>query len=239
MRSLLKKLRSPLDERKKLVTTGLVCAAGLIAALLLPLAFRAPTGENRAAGTLTLDEKTAIFVDWWYDGGELDVEVEHVEPEEDDAAGFCAERMEELAARCIDDRGFRMEDAEVFGEERVDLEGEDGTLRLCRMWIQARGDWQNWLDVCFDADTGLVYYLYLSRECQSNQELYALAPEDRPTAGSVARRLARESDGELRHFLDDGAGGGAALITCGDGSLCYTIGCVYYDALIDIRIGVV
>lgn len=220
------------------MTTGLACLALLIVAMLLPLAFRAPAGEP-AAGKLTLDEKTAIFVDWWYDDGEMDVSVEHVESDEDDAAGFCEERMEELAARCIDDRGFRMEEAEVFGEERVDLRSEDGALRLCRMWIQARGDWQNWLDVCFDADTGMIYYLYLSRECQNDPDLYALAPEERPTAESVAKGLARASDGDLRRFLDDGDSGGAALITCDDGSLCYTISCVYYDALIDIRVGVV
>ena len=217
---------------------GLVCLALLIVALLLPLAFRAPREEKKAGKTLTLDEKTALFADWWYDGGELDFEVEHVEPEENDAAGFCMERMEELTARCIDDRGFRMEEAEVTGEEYVDIESEVGTLRLCRMWLQARGDWQNWLDVCFDADTGLIYYLYLSRECQTNLNQYVLPAEERPTAESVAEGLAQKSEGELRRFLEDGSGG-TALIICGDGSLCYTVSCVYYDALIDIRIGAI
>ena len=216
---------------------GLACLALLIVALLLPLAFRAPREEKKPGKTLTLDEKTALFADWWYDGGELDFEVEHVEPEENDAAGFCMERMEELTARCINDRGFRMEEAEVTGEEYVNIEGEAGTLRLCRMWRQARGDWQNWLDVCFDADTGMIYYLYLSRECVSNRELYARAAEERPTARSVAEGLAREYGGELRRFLDDGAGGGTALILCDGGSLCYTVGCVYYDTLVDVRIG--
>ena len=239
MRSFLRKLRSPWDERKKLITVGLACLALLIVALLLPLAFRAPAEERKPEGTLTLDQKTELFADWWYGGGELDYDVEHVEPEENDAAGFCMERMEELTARCIDDRGFRMEEAEVTGEEYVDIESEAGTLRLCRMWLQARGDWQNWLDVCFDADTGLIYYFYLSRECQTNQDRYILPTEERPTAESVAEGLARKSEGELRRFLDDGAGGGTALITCGDGSLCYTVSCVYYDALIDIRIGVI
>lgn len=238
MRSILRKLRSPWDDRKKLITEGLACLGLLIVALLLPLAFLTPPEGSRAAETLTLDEKAAMFVAWWYDGDKSDFDVEHVEPDEHDAAGFCAERMEELTARCIDDRAFRMQDAEVFGEEYVDLEGDAGTLRLCRMWLQARGDWQNWLDVCFDADTGLLYYLYLSRECQSNQNLYILPEEERPTAGSVARGLARENEGELRRFLDDGAGG-TALITCGDGSICYSVSCVYYDALIDIRIGAV
>ena len=219
--------------------TGLGCAAGLIAALLLPLAFRAPPEEKKPEKSFALDERAALFAAWWYDDSDMELEVEHIEPEENDAAEFCGERMEELVARCIDDRAFRMKDAEVFGEESVRVEGETGTLRLCRMWLQARGDWQNWLDVCFDADTGLIYYLYLSRECQSNQNLYTLAPEERPTAGSVARGLARECGGELRRFLDDGAGGGTALINCEGGSLCYTVGCVYYDALIDIRIGVV
>lgn len=239
MRSLLKKLRSPWDERKKLWATGLACAAGLIAALLLPLAFRASPAGKKPEETLTLDERAALFAAWWYDGGGTDIEVEHIEPEENDAAGFCEERMEELIARCIDDRAFHMKDAEVFGEESVRIEGEAGTLRLCRMWLQARGDWQNWLDVCFDADTGLLYYLYLSRECQNNQNLYTLAPEERPTAESIAESLARENDGALRRFLDGGDSGGTALITCDGGSLCYTVGCVYYDALIDVRIGVV
>ena len=220
--------------------TGLACAAGLIVALLLPLAFRASPEEKKPERkTFALDERAALFAAWWYGGSDMEFEVTHIEPEENAAAAFCEERMEELVARCIDDRAFRMKDAEVFGEESVSIEGEAGTLRLCRMWLQARGDWQNWLDVCFDADTGLIYYLYLSRECQSNLDLYTLAPEERPTAGSVARGLARECDGELRRFLDDGDSGGTALITCEDGSLCYTVGCVYYDALIDVRVGVV
>ena len=237
MRSLLKKLKSPWDERKKLISTGLACAAGLIVALVLPLAFRASTGEKKPERTLTLEEKAILFAAWWYDDSEVEIEVTHIEPEENDAAGFCAERMEALTARCINDRGFRMEGPS--GEEYVNIEGETGTLRLCRMWLEASGDWQNWLDVCFDADTGLVYYLYLSRECLSNQNLYTLEAAERPTAESVAGGLARESGGELRRFLDDGAGGGAALITCDGGSICYTVGCVYYDALIDIRVGVV
>lgn len=238
MRRVLQKLRSPWDERKKLVTVGLTCAAGLIAALLLPLAFRAVPEEGRPGETLTLDEKAALFAAWWYDGGEPEIEVEHIEADENRAAVFCEERMEELTARCIDDREFRMVEAES-GEEYVNIRGEAGTLRLCRMWLRASGDWQNWLDVCFDADTGLVYYLYLSRECLSNQNLYTRMAEERPTARSVAEGLAREYDGVLRRFLDDGAGGGTALITRAGGSICYTIGCVYYDTFIDIRIGAV
>lgn len=237
MRSVLKKLSSPWDERKKLVTAGLACAVGLIAALLLPLAFRAAPGEEKAEENdrFTLDDKAALFSVWWYEGDTLAPEVEHIEPGDSAAAAFCAERMEELTEKCIDDAAFRREEAEDSGEEYVNIKGEDGTLRLCRMWLRARGDWQNWLDVCFDADTGMIYYLYLRRECLDNRSLYARAPEDRPTAESVATGLAREYDGELRRFLDNGAGG-TALILCDGGSLCYTIGCVYSDTLVDIRI---
>lgn len=222
-----------------MVTVGLACAAGLIAALLLPLAFRAVPEEEKAEETFTLDEKAALFAAWWYDGGEPGLEVEHIEADESAAARFCEERMEELIARCIDDAAFRLEEAEGPGEEYVNIKGEAGVLRLCRMWLRARGDWQNWLDVCFDADTGMIYYLYLSRQCLSNQNLYTLSAEERPTAQSVAEGLAQEYDGELRRFLDDGAGGGTALLTCAGGSLCYTIGCVYYDTLIDIRVSAV
>ena len=50
MGSFLRKLRSPWDERKKLITVGLACLALLIVALLLPLAFLTPPDGEPGGG---------------------------------------------------------------------------------------------------------------------------------------------------------------------------------------------
>ena len=239
---------------------GLVCAGLLLAALLLPLAFRQSAASGGGTGASPVGEaerKAALFRAYWYgdeaadgsggaagSGGAQDagqeqqpsapavlLGAEKAEPDEVVSA-FCEEVMARLTARWIDDRALEM--PRPTGREFTTLRGRNGSrLTLCRMWLEAQGDWRNWMDVCFDADTGTVYYLYLSRECLTNLGRYT-AGTPRPDAHAAAEELAGLAGGRLRHFA-----GSTAVVECPDGVLCYDIGQVNYDALIDLRINCV
>ena len=227
------------DERGRLTAAGCACGVLLAVALLLPLAFRSPTEarENDAAQP-PAEARAALFVAFWYgaEGGadEIMAKAEKTEPDAVTSA-YCEQRMAALTARCIDDRALAS--PAPTGSEYTAVTGRDGTeLHLCRMWLQARGDWQNWLDVCFDTDNGCIYYLYLSRERLTNGSLYA--DSARPDWETAAASLAKSAGGRLRHFSENSAGG-AAVIETEEGLLCYQITGTYYDALIDVRINCV
>lgn len=221
------------DERGKLFAAACVCGVLLAAAALLPLAFRtaAPAAEPP---DFTMGEKAALFVTYWYNEA-VGLRVEKLDTPDDRISAFCEDRMSELSTRCLVD--LALTDRTPTGSEYTAVTGEAGTLRLCRMWFQGRGDWQNWLDVCFDADTGDVYYLYVSRECLTNLNLYAYG--ERPAAEEIAAGVAEAYGGALRYFLPDGNGGGTAVLGVDDETLCYEISRVWYDTLIDIRINCV
>ena len=231
------------DERGRLTAAGCACGALLILALLVPLAFRSPTeAQGSAAALLTkplAEARAALFIAFWYGaeggaGGTVEITVAKTEPDAVTGA-YCEQHMAALTARCIDDRSLA--DPTPTGSEYTTVTGEDGTeLRLCRMWLQARGDWQNWLDVCFDADNGRIYYLYLSRERLTNGSLYA--GTERPDWGAAAASLAEGAGGRLRHFSENSTGG-TAVVETEEGILCYQITGAYYDALTDVRINCV
>ena len=216
----------------------------LTAALLLPLAFRSPTEVREGGAALSktpAETRSALFLAFWYgaedspDGAAAVMEkVEKTEPDAVTSA-YCEGRMAALTAQCIDDRSLA--DPTPTGSEYTTVTGKDGTeVHLCRMWLQARGDWQNWLDVCFDTDDGCIYYLYVSRERLTNGNLYT----DRtgPNWAATADALAKSAGGKLRHFSEN-ASGGTAVVDTGEGLLCYQITGAYFDALVDVRINCV
>ena len=145
----------------------------------------------------------------------------------------CETVMRTLIARSIDDRG--LEDLTPTGSEyTVVSDGGGREVRVCRMWLEKRGDWQNWMDVCFDADTGELYYYYLSRECLTNRKLYQR--EDTPDARTLAEKLAEDNGWTLRYLADEADGAAAAVFSSPGGTLCYLISCRWYDALVDIKL---
>ena len=224
------------DEKGKLVIAAGVCLFFLIVAMLLPLAFRRQAAPKDTAGEtadeLSAAERAELFAVYWNDGAEESgLSVEHSAESDRHTSVFCENRMEELTARWIDDRAVY--ETEPVGSDYTVISDERGTLRLCRMWLRSRGDWQNWLDVCFDADTGAVYYLYVSRECLNNVNRYRNGA--RPAAEELAEELADFFGGSVREFRQ-GSDGGTVLLRAGGGILCYEIGTVYYDTLIDVRI---
>ena len=228
------------DERSRLIILASVCGVLLLTALLLPLAFRTDGGdapETIVSGAPGAEERARLFVTYWYgdeaERGGLTV----TRPEEDDVVmtSFCAETMRYLTDYCVNDKGLR--DYSPTGSEYTTLTAKSGaSVTLCRTWMQAQGDWQNWLDVCFDAESGVVYYLYLNRECLTNLSQYSTAR--RESAEGYAQWLAGLSGGRLRYFAPEDKGG-VAVIEVGGGTLCYRIDETSYDALIDLRINCV
>ena len=238
MREVLQRLRKiRWDDRKKLLASGGGALLLLLAALLLPLAFR-DADASRAAreseqdAALRVLAKANLFVDYW-NGNTAELSVKKLRSPGQQMTDFCEGVMRDLYRRSIDDRAIR--DVTLSGSEYVQVSDGDTELRLCRMWRQSTGDWQNWMDVCFDADSGAIYYYYLSRECLSHSNLYELEEPDRPSVSSVADGLAAEMNYRLRDLRRSGTEGTAVLSTSA-GTLAYEISCVYYDVLRDIRV---
>lgn len=236
----MKKIRDalPMNDRMKLLLS--VCAVGLalLAAVLIPLAFRADAAADPVQAPADTEEtKAALFAEYWNGGsGAADILAEKPETLSDAQTAVCESVIQMLIARCINDQA--LEHPEVTGREYTVLHGESGTeVRLCRMWMEAKGDWQNWLDVCFDCETGVVYYLYLSRECLSNMLLYQGEESDVSGAEDVARLLG-EQYGWMLRYSGIGNGGAATAVysTPDGGTLCYEIGCRLYAALVDIKL---
>ena len=232
MKKLLERLSAGAERNRLLIS---VCGAALVvvAAMLIPLGFRAsPSGEN-APTVMSLEERTQMFADYWAvgaeEGGFL---VEKPDPVPRKMKETCETVMRTIIARSIDDHALT--DAMPTGSEYTVVSDGDGReLKLCRMWLERRGDWQNWLDVCMDAETGELYYYYLSRECLTNRKNYA--PPEQTRAEQIAELLATENGWTLR-WLADEDGAAAAVYSTPGGTLCYEISCRVYDALIDVKL---
>ena len=221
-----------LDERYKLLLTCAAAVVLLLTALLLPLAFRG-TEEVETPGLASAEEKRRLFADYWLLGPvEPGITVTKEENPSPGTVRACEAVMERLVAECIDDRQLAY-DAPNGSEYTRLSDDSDTQVQLCRMWLEARGDWQNWLDVCFDAESGELYYLYLSRECLSNRNKYGALSG--LSARDIADSLAEEYDWTLR-WLEEGKESAAALFTTGLGTACYQIDCRSYDMLIDVKL---
>ena len=233
MKKLLERLSAGTERNRLLIS---VCGAALVvvAAMLIPLGFRAsPSGEN-APTVMSLEERTQMFADYWAvgaeEGGFL---VEKPDPVPRKMKETCETVMRTIIARSIDDHALT--DAMPTGSEyTVVTDGEGRELQLCRMWLEKRGDWQNWMDVCFDADTGELYYYYLSRECLTNRRLYRR--EEIPDAKVLAEKLAEDKGWTLRYLTEGADGTAAAVCSTPGGTVCFEISCRWYDALVDVKL---
>ena len=233
MKKLLERLRAD-GERSKLLFSVIGVVLAVIAAMLLPLAFRSEGAGAPDAAEMTLEERTRMFSDYWNRGAEAaGLTVTKPDPVPRKMKETCETVMRTLIARSIDDRG--LDDLTPTGSEyTVVSDGGGREVHICRMWLEKRGDWQNWLDVCFDADTGELYYYYLSRECLTNRKLYQT--EEIPDAKLIAEKLAEDNGWTLRYLADEADGAAAAVYSSPGGTLCYEISCRWYDALVDIKL---
>ena len=237
LRKWLRKAKIQWNEQTKLFAAVGLCVAMLAVAALLPLAFRSlpenGASEEEAEGNTALELKSALFVDFWNGGGE-DVGIEKIEHPGTKTVAFCRETMDGLAAEYIDDRGLNA--LTPTGSEYTLVSRGRTELHLCRMWLQARGDWQNWMDVCFDSETGELYYFYVSRECLTNGSLYDIK---KPSVRETADWLAERWNCTVRYVQPDAGGKGTAILNAGSGTIGFEISCISYDALVDIRISCV
>ena len=233
MRKLLGKFRW--NEQTRFFTLAASFAVLLLAALLLPLAFRSTStsdgdAETGASGETEL--KAAVFAEYWSGAGTPRVrKLEHPSARMTET---CRARMNDLVKRYINDQALDRPIAE--GSEYLSVSDGDTEVRLCRMWLQVQGDWHNWMDVWMDADSGDLYYFYVSRECLTNRSKYSFDEADRPTVELLASRLAEDWNCRLRHVQRDGFGTGTAVLSTDSGTLAFEISCITYDALIDIKI---
>lgn len=234
----MKKIREmlPIDERMKLILSASAVGLVLIAAMLIPLAFRTSgTSADRDTARLT-EQKAALFAEYW--DGMTDTEnVRAIKQEEIPLRQKeqCSKTAAALLSKCIRDLTLE-EPPEPTGVEYTDLIGTDGTeVKLCRVWLEARGDWQNWLDACFDRETGELYYLYLSRECVSNPQAYETELAQAMTANTVAEALCDAYGWTLRFLSAEEGDSGTAVFCTESGLLCCQISCRTYDMLIDVK----
>ncbi len=232
MKTLLERFDQDSDRKKLLISVSAV-ALIVIAAMLLPLAFRTSPEEVSPPADMGLEARSQMFASYWNSGAEAGgFTVEKPDPVPGRMKETCETVMRTLIARSINDQA--LSDLTPTGTEYTVVSDADGReLRLCRMWLERRGDWQNWLDVCMDAETGDLYYFYLSRECLTNRKNYP-APEH-TTAAQLAELIATENGWTLR-ALADGDDSATAVYAAGGGTLCFSISCRVYDALIDVKI---
>ena len=233
MKKLLERLRAG-GERTQLLLSVAGVAVVVIAAMLLPLAFRGNGGGDAPNAEMTLEERTQLFSLYWNRGAEDNgLTVTKPDPVPRKMKDTCETVMHTLIARSIDDQG--LEELTPTGSEyTVVTDGAGRELHLCRMWLEKRGDWQNWMDVCFDADTGELYYYYLSRECLTNRRLYRR--EEIPDAKVLAEKLAEEKGWTLRYLTEGADGTAAAVCSTPGGTVCFEISCRWYDALVDVKL---
>ena len=233
MKKLLERLR-PDSDRKKLIASA--CAVGLvlIAAMLLPLAFRTAPDASPPPAELTQAERMRMFADYWTLGAEASgFTVTKPETVPHRMRETCETVMHTLIARSIDDRG--LSDPTPTGSEYTYVsDGAGREIAVCRMWLEARGEWQNWMDVCMDAETGALYYFYLSRECLTNRRNYSVP--DNAGCEQIAETLAAENGWTLRHLAEAGDGAALAVYAADGGTLCWQISSRVYDALIDVKV---
>ena len=232
MKKLLERFAVDSDQKKLLISVSAV-ALVLIAAMLLPLAFRTSPAEMGPQTEMDPEERTQMFASYWTYGAEAGgFTVEKPDPVPQRMQETCETVMRTLIARSINDNA--LSDPAPTGTEYTVVSDDDGReLRLCRMWLERRGDWQNWLDVCMDAETGELYYFYLSRECLTNRKDYP--PPEHTRADQIAEQIATENGWTLR-CLAEGDDAATAVYSTPGGTLCFTISCRVYDALIDVKI---
>lgn len=222
-----------MTDKLKLIIAASAAAMLVLLAMLIPLAFRG-SGESLEQAA-DLGRRAALFAEYWNSSGEVSWKKIEEPTKAQERVG--SELMEELVQSYVPDK--RLVDTAPGGREYVRV--TDGTLsmELCRMWMSAQGDWQNWLDVCFDLDTGDIYYLYLSSECLFNGNEYLSSPEGGLDAQMVAELAAERLGYELRYLVWSGetADTATAVYMSEGSSVCVEISCIYYEAtLVDVKL---
>lgn len=221
-----------MNDKLKLIVAASASAFLLLLAMLLPLAFR---GGQDAEEVYGLGERAALFADYWSGSGGTDWKKLDAATKQQEKAG------DELLAMLVDSYvpDKRLKTPVPDGREYISVSNGVCSINLCRMWMSAQGDWQNWLDLCFDLDTGDIYYFYFSGECLFNGNDYLYDADSGFDAESVADRIAEFIGYDLRYLVWSGspADTATAVYMSQGSSVCVDISCTYYEAtLIDVKI---
>ncbi len=229
----LKKFRDSLSEKtKKYVYIGTALLVFLISCFL-PLAFSGGTDVNSSNES----EKAALFVK--YINNEKYVKSKVDAKPSNAKIKFCEEIFNEILSVGLIDSSPRKTVSEGYEFINVSYEGE--SIELCRMWLQDQGDWTNWIDVYIDANSGFIYYLYISGICIYNNADYLKAFEVAPDCKNIATYISEKYGYNLEIVNWSGKSEDSAKVfmRLGGEALVWGINCSYHPgSLIDIKISV-
>lgn len=225
-------LRVKLTGKKHIVSLGALFLIFVIAALL-PLRFIDNGGQN---GSDSYAERVQLFAEYWH-SGEENFTVEKITEPSVEQLEFCEKTFSALLAKCRVDKAKDTE-VKMEGSEYVAVRSGAYELQLCRKWMQYSGDWNSWIDVCFDMNTGEVYYLYSNGECIFNSGEYANVAPGRANARELALYIADEMGAELYYFDEaaDPAAASTAIYLFDGVPVKIEMSIVYYEGrLFDVR----
>lgn len=187
----LKKMRDTVSEKTKLLIYLAAAVIIFLTSCLLPLAFIKDSIIDPDFGT---GERAAMFIK--YMANDKSVKYKVINDPDKSEVKFCEKLFSELNGCCIIDSSVRKTLTE--DSEYITLTDGENTMKLCRMWLQDKGDWNNWIDVYMDSETGFVYYLYVNSICVSNGGDYASAIDPELDAKNIAALIAKETGYEMK-----------------------------------------
>ncbi|MCL1828736.1 MAG: hypothetical protein FWG32_04480 [Oscillospiraceae bacterium] len=143
-------------------------------------------------------------------------------------------------------------DYEINGEQFYAIADDSGgRFILYHVWYQWTGNWNNWFNLCVDADTGVIYCFYISSGVaagfESRDSVFTRIPEgfilrEPVNAEAIARiwpaycKFECVSVAAAGRFNDDGSPVYTAVYISGDSVINYEISYKYYPAsLVDIK----
>lgn len=218
-------LRVKLAGKKHIVSLAVLFVIFVLAATV-PLGFINSDIEN-------VDDNYAVraqlFADYW-NNDERNCEIEKIAEPDAARLEFCESRFVDLIDLCRVDKANNIE-TKMEGSEYVRLIGKGTSLDLCRKWIQYSGDWNSWIDVCFDMNTGEVFYLYTSGECIYNSSEYTEVSPGNADAEELALFIADEMGLELYYFdtASESTASSTAVYLCGKTPIKIELSIVNYE----------
>ena len=229
----LKQFRDSLSEKiKTYVYIGTALLVFLIGCFL-PLAFSGGADAKAERDS----ENAALFVK--FSNNEKYVKKKVIKKVSNSKVNACEEKFNEIISEYIVDYAPRKTINE--GSEFITVSFEGKSIELCRMWLQDQGDWTNWVDVYMDANTGFIYYLYVSSICVYNNDKYINAIEVAPDCKNIATSIAEKTGYNLEIVNWSGKSEDSAKVftRLGGDALIWNVNCSYHPAsLIDIKISV-
>ena len=221
------------NDRTKLALAALATGAVLLFSMLFPLAFRSRETAEPDAVPASLEERAALFAAYWGEKGSgTGPAAETLELPDTDMTTSCGAVMQQLCGRVLFDRALT--DTGPDGSEFLRISDGTAEMTVCHMWLERSGDWQNWLDVYFDAETAEIYYLYLSCGILADPASYTGVSD--LNGDRVAALLTEQLGAALRFAAPEEGGAHTAVLSTAKGSICYRIECVAYDSLVDVKI---